>query len=261
MSRKRTGVRRNIKGDKGSLIIVGVGIQAVRQITLETRHAIEYSEKVLYLVHSPIFEIWIKRLRPDAKSIINYYVEGKKRVQIYSEMVELTMKYVRQGFTTCLVLYGHPSVFTSGITKPALRKAQKEGFRTNVLPGISAEDCLFADLCVDPGDIGCQSFEANRFLRHKRKFDTNCHLIIWQIGAIGQFGFTPLKDPRPGLVKLTEYLKLHYDSKHEVIVYQAAQYAICEPFIERLPLHRLPEIIVDYITTLYVPPIDYKKKS
>ncbi len=257
MSPKHFGNRRNNKGDKGSLIIVGVGIQAVRQITLETRHAIEYSEKVLYLVHSPIFEIWIKKLRPDAESINNYYVEGKKRVQIYSKMAELTLKYVRQGLTTCLVLYGHPGIFTSGITKPALKKAHNEGFRVSMLPGISAEDCLFADLCVDPGENGCQSFEANKFLRYKRKFDTNCHLIIWQIGAIGQFKFTPFKDPRPGLVKLTEYLKMHYDSKHEVIVYQAAQYAICEPFIERLPLYRLPEMIVDYITTLYVPPIDY----
>jgi uncharacterized protein YabN with tetrapyrrole methylase and pyrophosphatase domain len=235
---------------------VGAGIQAVRQITLETRHAIEYSEKVLYLVHSPIFEIWIKRLRPDAESIISYYVEGKKRVQIYSDMVDHTLKYVRQGLTTCLVLYGHPGVFTSSITKPAIKKAHKDGFRAIMLPGISAEDCLFADLCVDPGEIGCQSFEANSFLRYKRKFDTYCHLIIWQIGAIGHFKFTPFKDPRPGLTKLTEHLKQYYDSEHEVIVYQAAQYSICEPFIERLPLYRLPEMIVDYITTLYVPPID-----
>jgi len=29
-----------------------------------------------------------------------------------------------------------------------------------MLPGISAEDCLFADIGVDPGIYGCQSFEA-----------------------------------------------------------------------------------------------------
>lgn len=243
-------------GHNGSLIIVGFGIQAIRQITLETRHAIEYSDKVVYLTHNPIADLWIKKLRPDAESINDYYIVGEKRDQIYSQMIEHTLKHVREGFNTCLVLYGHPGIFTASTIKPALKKVHEEGYRASMLPGISAEDCLFADLCVDPGDIGCQSFEANRFLRDKRKFDTRCHLIIWQIGAIGQLEFTPFKDPRPGLTQLTEYLKLFYDPNHEVIVYQAAQYAICDPFIERIPLYRLPEMIVDYITTLYIPPTD-----
>jgi len=30
-----------------------------------------------------------------------------------------------------------------------------------MLPGISAEDCLVADLGIDPASSGCQSYEAN----------------------------------------------------------------------------------------------------
>jgi hypothetical protein len=33
-----------------------------------------------------------------------------------------------------------------------------------MLPAVSAEDCLFADLGVDPGAAGCQSHEAADFL-------------------------------------------------------------------------------------------------
>jgi hypothetical protein len=35
-----------------------------------------------------------------------------------------------------------------------------------MLPAISAEDCLFADLGVDPADHGCPSYEATDFLVH-----------------------------------------------------------------------------------------------
>lgn len=245
------------KTKRGSLIIVGSGIQAVRHITFEARQAIENSDKVIYFVVDPITQIWIKKLRPDAESLQKYYVESEdRRTQIYSKMVEHTMKYVRQGYSTCMVLYGHPGVFTNLFTQPAIKMARKEGFRTHMQPGISAEDFLFAELCVDPGDSGCQSFEATRFLLQRRKFDTFCHLILWQIGIIGQRGYRfRIKNPKPGIAVLADYLKKFYDSNHEVYVYQAAPYSICEPLIQRIPLYKLPEAYVDAISTLYVPPI------
>ena len=240
---------------KGSLLIVGVGIQAVRHVTLETRESIENCDKVLYLIGDPIAEIWIEKLRPDAESLSNFYEEGKDRHQIYSEIVEYTLKYVRQGFRTCLVEYGHPSVFAKLVTQVAIEKAHKEGFKAGILPGISAEDCLFAELRIDPGDRGCQSFEATNFLLYRRKFDTYSHLVLWQIGLIGEFIYNPSKNSKPALAVLTEYLKQYYDSKHEVFVYQAARYSICKSLIQRIPLHNLPDAYVDITTTLYIPPI------
>lgn len=240
---------------KGSLIVVGSGIQAVRHVTLEARQSIGNADRVFYLAADPITGIWIKSLRPDAESLTDYYVEGKRRTQIYSEIVERTLEHVRQGLNVCLLLYGHPGVFAQNISQVSIRKARKEGFTAQMFPGISAEDCLFADLGIDPSTPGCQSFEATSFLLHKHKFDTSCHLILWQIGAIGDMGFNPRKDNKNGLIVLTDFLKKYYDSKHEVVVYQAAQYAVCKPMIQRVSLYRLPETYVDYITTLYVPPI------
>ncbi len=255
MPQEHTENNSNDKTVRGSLIIVGVGIQAVRHATLETLQEIENSDKVLYLVADPVTELWIKKLRPDAESLSGYYEEGKDRKQTYSEIVEHTLKHVRHGLKTCLVEYGHPGVFAKLVTHSAIKKAHDEGFRAHMLPGISAEDCLFAELCVDPGDGGCQSFEATLFLLRKSKFDTFCHLILWQIGGIADPAFNPFKDPKSGLSVLTDYLKQYYDSNHEVFVYQAARYSICKPLIQRIPLHRLPEAYVDYSTTLYVPPI------
>ena len=54
-----------------------------------------------------------------------------------------------------------------------------------MLPGISAEDCLFADLGVDPAEAGCQSYEATRFLERRPAIEPRAALILWQIGVVG----------------------------------------------------------------------------
>ena len=47
---------------KGSLIVVGSGIQAIRHFTWETLIVIEKADKVLYLVADPISESWRPQL-------------------------------------------------------------------------------------------------------------------------------------------------------------------------------------------------------
>lgn len=135
-NRKSNGFKN--KKSKGSLVIVGAGIKAVRHVTLEARESILNCDKVLYLIGDPIVEIWIEKLRQDAESLLNFYQEGKKRDHIYSEIVEYTLSYVRQGYNTCLVQYGHPSLFAKLITQSAIEKARQEGYKAEILPGISA---------------------------------------------------------------------------------------------------------------------------
>ena len=92
-----------------------------------------------------------------------------------------------------VVFYGHQRVFVHP-GHESIRRAHMEGFPACMLPGISAEDCLFAELGIDPSKNGCQSFEATDFLVYKRKFDNRSSLILWQIGAngdpIGDFRLT-----------------------------------------------------------------------
>jgi hypothetical protein len=101
-----------------------------------------------------------------------------------------------------------------------------------MLPGISAEDCLFADLGIDPGELGCQSFEATYFLINRRKFDTSSHLILWQIGVIGDISYDPYRDNKLGLHILANYLQKYYDHDYEVYIYQASEFIICIPIIQ-----------------------------
>ena len=122
-----------------------------------------------------------------------------------------------------------------------------------MLPGISAEDCLFADLGVDPG-AGCQSFEATDFLIRKRQFDPRVALVLWQVGVIGDRSFRKSgRYRREGLAVLQRRLEPMYPPRHTAILYEASQYPVCPPRIERLPLADLAGARTTAISTLYVP--------
>ncbi|MBH8552511.1 hypothetical protein I8751_09005 [Nostocaceae cyanobacterium CENA357] len=237
----------------GSLIIVGTGIQLVGHLTLAAKAWIEQADKVLFAVADPITAKWLRSLNATAEAL-PYNKNLKRRKKTYSEMVERMLIGVRQGLNVCVVFYGHPGVFADPAHQ-AIKQARSEGFTAQMLPGISAEDCLYADLGLDPGRNGCQSFEATDFLIRHRRFDPTSALILWQIAMVGNLGFYKEGEHLHGLTVLAEVLATHYSFDHEVIVYQAAvYYPVCEPTIQRIPLFRLPEADVTPISTLYVPP-------
>ncbi|HYU75267.1 MAG TPA: SAM-dependent methyltransferase [Ktedonobacteraceae bacterium] len=239
----------------GSLVIVGTGICAFSQITAEARAHIEQSEKVLYLIADPAMESWILKCNPTAESLDGFYQPGKDRLTTYHEMVERVLSCVHEGLNVCVADYGHPGFFAYP-SHEVIRRASLEGFTAKMLPGVSSVDCLFADLGIDPGSHGCQIFEATDFLVYKRKFDPYCSLILLQIGLIGEMGYKASNDVWNvnNLRVLAEVLSEHYGTSHEVVVYQAAHYSICDPIITTVPLTNLPEAkTITPISTLYVP--------
>lgn len=237
----------------GSLTVVGTGIQLVGHLTLAAKAWIEQADRVLFAVADPATAKWLQSLNSTAEAL-PYNTDNLRRKDTYREMVDRILVEVRQGLNVCAVFYGHPGVFADS-PHAAIKQARREGFRAQMLPGISAEDCLFADLGIDPGRYGCQSFEATDFLIRQRKFDPTCSLILWQIATIGNLGFYREEICRRGLAVLAEVLAESYGSDHEVIVYEAAvYYPVCEPSIERIPLSKLPEFPVTLVSTLYVPP-------
>ncbi len=239
--------------ESGSLTIVGTGIQLVGHLTLSAQAWIKDANKVLFALSDPVTAKWLQTLNPIVEPL-PYNRDNQRRRNTYQEMVEYILTAVRQGGAICVVFYGHPGVF-SDPAHDAIKRARQEGFHAQMLPGISAADCLFADLGVDPGRNGCQSFEATDFLIRQRQFDCNSSLVLWQIAMIGELGFFKENAQAHGLSILTEVLEEHYDVHHEVIIYEAATYyPICQPVIRPLPLSQLPQATVTEISTLYIPP-------
>lgn len=237
-----------------SLTVVGTGYQLARQTTPQALACIEQAEKLFYLVNEPVTAYWLEQLNPTAESLYNSYGVGKHRAETYEEMTERILAPLRAGVEVCAAFYGHPGVLVCP-GHESVRRARREGFEARMLPAISAEDCLYADLDLDPGVHGCQSFEATDFLVHRRRFDPSSPLILWQIGAVGTVTFKndELWNLR-GLRALVEVLEQAYPPEHEVVVYETTEYPIFDPRILRVPLAKLFETRVTVISTLYVPP-------
>jgi len=237
----------------GSLTVVGLGFQAARQTTTEARDAIARAERVFYLVGDAVSARWIRRLNPTAVSLHTCYVAGKGREGAYRRMIETMLAPVRSGRRVCAAFYGHPGVFAYP-SHEAIRQARSEGFPARMLPGISAEDCLFADLGIDPGRSGCQSFEATDFLVYRRRFDTASSLVLWQIALVGRLDYR-WQYRRTGLAQIARYLARFYGGDHEVVLYEASPYLACDPIVLAMTLRDLPKASLDRAMTLYVPPV------
>lgn len=100
-------------------------------------------------------------------------------------MAETILASVRKGNMTVAVFYGHPGVFVTPSHR-AIYIARQEGYKAKMLPGVSAEDCLYADLDIDPASSGCSMYEASFLLLEPDRLDSRHHLIIWQVGCVGK---------------------------------------------------------------------------
>ena len=236
-----------------SLTILGSGIKSISHITIEGKAYIEKSEAVFYLVNEPILESWIQQQNPRAKSLNFLYDKHPKRTDNYLAISHYIAKNVDSYNSVCLILYGHPSVF-SDITTYTIEILENSEHNVCVLPGISAEDCLFADLLIDPASCGCLTYEATDLLLYQRPLNPASHLIIWQVGIIGALGNITNYDNSKGIELLTRYLEKVYPPKHKVTLYEAAQYPHFKSTIETIELYNFSQLNLSPISTLYVPP-------
>src|SRR5882757_5086244 len=97
---------------------------------------------------------------------------------------KVMLRAVRAGHSVLGVFYGHPGVFVSPSHR-AIAVAREEGYKAKMLPGISAEDYMFADLEFDPSQSSCNTYEATELLLRDRHLDPAIQHIIWQVGSVG----------------------------------------------------------------------------
>lgn len=238
----------------GALTVVGTGIQIGLQLTPESRAAIDAADELLYLNAEPLADRWLASLHPHARSLASLYRVGAERDEVYEAIVEAVLEPVRAGGRICAAFYGHPGVFVRP-SHEAIRRARDEGFAARMLPAVSAEDCLFAELGVDPATAGCASYDATAFLRGTRKIDSTAALILWQVAAIDESRAVPVGEHGGNLPRLLERLLRDYPVEHEVVLYEASPFPAIESLVQRLPLGALGDAAPTPQATLYVPPL------
>ncbi len=239
---------------KGSLVVVGTGIESMGQMTDAARVEIRRAQCVFYLAADPLTAEALRRLNRRAVSLHGLYQVGRHRLQTYAAMTETVLVEVRRGLRVCFALYGHPGVFAMP-AHAAVSIARKEGYRAAMQPGVSADACLIADLGVDPASSGWQSYEATDFLLRRRRPDPAAGLVLWQIGVVGRLDYATGPLDRGKLAILTEVLRETYAKRHLATLYEAASLPGYPPSIEPVQIGALHLAkAISPITTLYVPP-------
>lgn len=236
----------------GSLVVIGCGIELGRHITQRALSEIRAADTV-YMLADAFAQQWLLSLRPDCRSLAGFYGDTKDRRTTYSEMEAEILDSVRAGQHVCAVFYGHPGVFAQ-VPHNAIRIARDEGYSARMEAGISAEACLYADLGLDPGEHGVQSYEATRFLITQYAINPAVLLILWQVALSGNLdciGF----EPNPARLEiLVNKLECWYPPDTPIILYEAAQLPVQRFRAEHLPLRELPRARYREYTTLIIPP-------
>lgn len=237
----------------GSLACVGIGITLGSHISPLARSHIESADVVFAGVSDGVVEMWLKKMHADVRSLQPFYAEGKSRRETYRQMVDAMMTEVRAGKRVCGVFYGHPGVFAWAPHR-AIKVARAEGYRAHMEPGISSEDCLYADLGIDPGACGCQHFDTTQYMLYRRRVDPSAWLFLWQVGLAGDQTSKRFATGAAYRQVLLDVLARDYPPDHEVTIYRAVTLPFQSPRIEHLPLSALPGAELTMSDTLAVPP-------
>jgi precorrin-2 methylase len=237
----------------GSLVCVGIGMTLGSHITPLARSYIEKSDVVFAAVSDGIVELWLSEMHPDVRSLQPFYRPGKSRMTTYRQMVQTILAPVRAGKNVCAVFYGHPGVFAWAPHK-SIEVARREGFRAHMEPGVSAEDCLYADLGIDPGQFGCAHYEASQLLFYKRQIDPTAYLVLWQVGVTGDQSLARFSTGEAYRQVLVDRLAEDYPLNHRCIIYRAATLPIHQPRIERTTLRELAAALIELPDTIVIPP-------
>jgi hypothetical protein len=239
---------------KGSLVVIGSGIKAVGQFTLEAQAHMQQADIVLYAAADPVTDMWIAQQNKNSFDLYQYYGDDKGRILTYAQMIERILDDVRSGKNVCALFYGHPGVFVTP-SHNAIAIARQEGYEAFMLPAISAEDCLYADLGVDPSVPGLQIYEATDFLLRHRKVDTSANLILFQVGCIGDLGFKFGGYANEKFGVLIDYLEEIY-GPDQIAVNYVANVFFGSPIISRHTIseYRQPDIArqVSGVSTLFI---------
>ncbi len=235
------------------LSIVGLGYNVSGQVTPESRSVMANADRLLYLVTDSAMAAWLRDLNPEATSLHDCYRPGRSGLEASNAMVDRIVEPLGNGLSVCAAFSGNPAI-AMHTTHEAILRAREMAVPARMYPAVSFEDCLVADLGVDPGQLGRMMYEATDFVLRPRALDTASALVLLQVGAIGERIWRESADAhREGLRLLQETLERTYPGDHEVTLYRMAQLPIADASVERIALGRLADAPVHVNSTLYVP--------
>lgn len=235
--------------------VIGSGTKSIDHLTREALDVIKSGGTIFLLDKRNKVRELTKEFADEYVHCEEYYEDGIPRKDIYKNIADEIVTEAKQSNDhVTFISYGHPVVFVTP-TQYILDAGESEDLNVDVLPGVSATACLFADMGLDPQN-GIQMYEATDMLLRKHNINTSVPMFLWQIGVLE----TKLNSEKPShpnrFQRLKEYLQEWYPDQHTVYLTRTATNSNEE--FEKIPfqLESLEEChdIVTNAHTLYVPP-------
>jgi hypothetical protein len=125
--------------------------------------------------------------------------------------------------------------------------------------GVSALDTMCADLGFDPSQPGLMTYEATDMIVRRRRPDPALHVVLWQVGLIGELGYRRQGFLNSGFSLLLDHLEAVYGPDQLVTNYVGSRYPGIDPLIARHTISELREPSIQAgvtgLSTFYLPPI------
>ena len=221
--------------------ILGLGPGSVDDLTIKTIETLKNSNKNFLRTYKHPNVEYIKSLGIKFETFDNFYDEGES----FDEVYERIAGRIVDEDDCVYAVPGHPLVAERSV-ELILKYAEEKGIEVEIIPALSFIDAIINTLRIDPSN-GFKLIDG--FMLNKHRPDLSIGNVITQVYS--RFIASEIK------IQLMDY----YDDEQEVYVIRAAGVKELER-IERVKLYEIDRLdFIDYLTTLYIPPVDEKKKS
>ncbi len=238
------------------IYIVGLGIVNVRQITREVDEALRRSREILFVAQEFGLVEYLNQLCPNVTDLHNIaYCESDNRMNAYNMMTAKVIEAALDHPPVTFAMYGHPLVFAWPPFQ-ILKVAPLFGLRVKILPGISAMDCLFVDLKLDPAR-GLQIYEATDVLIRQRPLHPDVPCLIWQIGTVETQLYSTGNSKPERFLRMKNYLLQYYPPEHKVVAVYSSSFPLIPSLLTEFAIRDFEAHSQEIHpgATLYIPPV------
>jgi len=243
------------------IYIVGTGIVGYSQISKEVENTIERSDIVLSLNHQDTALDYVSELA-DTVDLTAEYNENEERKATYKRVANRVLEEAEkpENERITFATYGHPMYFVD----PAriIIHDAPEDIEVEVLPGISAIDCLYTDIGLDPAKNGLQIFEATDVLVREFELNPAVPAFLLQIGSIETSLYSTETSKPERFTRIKNHLLNFYSEDHRIYLLKTSVYPFSdsEQFAFRIDEFDNEQVSnqIDNTHTLYIPPLEQK---
>jgi len=237
------------------LFLLGSGIFSFFDVTLYTQKILAACKTVYHLHDLPTLERYLAEITPNPVNLMPvYYVDGRKRDDIYEDIVRHVIDGAEKEQPVALLMHGHPLVYST-ISQRILEVCGERGLRVDVVPALSSLDRIFVDLGLDIASRGLQILHASAVVPERLPLNPHVDCIFFQIASIMNPLATRGRSSLPEEVTpFKDYLLDFYPPEHVVHVVESAVELGFETRITPSQLGRLEDIApaMTYTSSLFV---------